>query len=88
MDNYAGNADTLEAKVLESSLKMVPKKEYRKVKDYKDDTPVKLGFAEKFLKPVLDLPFAFKTDDAMLYISNFGSEDECLKRSFQTLEVP
>nr|KJB34194.1 hypothetical protein B456_006G052500 [Gossypium raimondii] len=55
------NADTLGTELLESLLKMAPtKEEERKLKDYKDDSPVKLGPAEKFLKAVLDIPFAFK----------------------------
>lgn len=88
LDDYTGNADTLGTELLESLLKMAPtKEEERKLKEYKDDTPMKLGPAEKFLKAVLDVPFAFKRVDAMLYISNFDSEVEYLKRSFQTLEV-
>lgn len=63
------------------------KEEERKLKEYKDDSPVKLGPAEKFLKAVLDVPFAFKRVDAMLYIANFESEVEYLKKSFETLEV-
>ncbi|GJR72512.1 formin-like protein 1 [Tanacetum coccineum] len=56
-----GNADTLGTELLESLLKMAPtKEEERKLKEYKDDTPVKLGPAEKFLKAVLDVPFTFK----------------------------
>lgn len=83
-----GNADTLGTELLESLLKMAPtKEEERKLKEFKDDSPIKLGPAEKFLKAVLDVPFAFKRVDAMLYISNFDSEIEYLKRSFQTLEV-
>lgn len=84
----AGNADTLGAELLESLLKMAPtKEEERKLKEYKDDSPVKLGPAEKFLKAVLEVPLAFKRVDAMLYVANFESEVEYLKRSFQTLEV-
>ncbi|KAK9057478.1 hypothetical protein SSX86_022313 [Deinandra increscens subsp. villosa] len=83
-----GNADTLGTDLLESLLKMAPtKEEERKLKEYKDDTPVKLGSAERFLKAVLDVPFAFKRVEALLYISNFESEVEYLKRSFQTLEM-
>lgn len=83
-----GNADTLGTELLESLLKMAPtKEEERKLKEYKDDSPIKLGPAEKFLKAVLDVPFAFKRVDAMLYISNFDSEVEYLKKSFETLEV-
>jgi hypothetical protein len=67
---------------------MAPTKEEEyKLKDFKDESPFKLGPAEKFLKEVLDVPFAFKRVDAMLYITNFDSEVEYLKRSFETLEV-
>lgn len=68
---------------------MAPTKEEEwKLKEYKDDDSViKLGPAEKFLKALLDVPFAFKRVDAMLYIANFESEIEYLKKSFGTLEV-
>ncbi|MCD7460350.1 Formin-like protein 1 [Datura stramonium] len=83
-----GNADALGTELLESLLKMSPsKEEERKLKEYKDDSPFKLGPAEKFLKAVLDIPFAFKRVDAMLYISNFDSEVDYLKKSFETLEA-
>ncbi|KAK4482618.1 hypothetical protein RD792_009782 [Penstemon davidsonii] len=82
-----GNADTLGTELLESLLRMAPtKEEERKLKEFKDDSPFKLGTAETFLKAMLDIPFAFKRVDAMLYISNFESEIEYLKRSFCTLE--
>ncbi|KNA22081.1 hypothetical protein SOVF_037260 [Spinacia oleracea] len=83
-----GNAETLGTELLESLLKMAPsKEEERKLKDYKDDSPVKLGHAEKFLKAVIDIPFAFKRVEAMLYMTNFESEVEYLKKSFDTLEA-
>lgn len=67
---------------------MAPSKEEEiKLKEYKDDSPSKLGPAEKFLKAMLDVPFAFKRVDAMLYIANFDSEVNYLKKSFDTLEV-
>ncbi|CAJ2662920.1 unnamed protein product [Trifolium pratense] len=83
-----GVTDTLGTELLESLLKMAPtKEEERKLKEHKDDSPNKLGPAEKFLKAVLDVPFAFKRVEAMLYIANFESEVEYLRKSFQTLEV-
>ena len=83
-----GVTDTLGTELLESLLKMAPsKEEERKLKEHKDDSPTKLGPAEKFLKAVLDVPFAFKRVEAMLYIANFESEVEYLRKSFQTLEV-
>ncbi|XP_059448590.1 formin-like protein 1 [Corylus avellana] len=83
-----GNADTLGAELLESLLKMAPtKEEERKLKEYRGDSAIKLGPAEKFLKALLDVPFAFRRVDAMLYIANFESEVEYLKKSFETLEA-
>ena len=67
---------------------MAPTKdEESKLKEFQDESSFKLGPAEKFLKAVLDIPFAFKRVDAMLYIANFDSELEYLKKSFETLEV-
>ncbi|KAL8087648.1 hypothetical protein AgCh_037698 [Apium graveolens] len=83
-----GNADNLGTELLESLLKMAPtKEEERKLKEYKDDSPFKLGPGEKFLKSMLDIPFAFKRVEAMFYVSNFESEVEYLKKSFETLEA-
>ena len=83
-----GISDTLGTELLESLIKMAPsKEEERKLKEHKDDSPTKLGPAEKFLKAVLDVPFAFKRVEAMLYTANFESEVEYLRKSFQTLEV-
>ncbi|KAK7340415.1 hypothetical protein VNO77_21117 [Canavalia gladiata] len=83
-----GSTDTLGTELLESLLKMAPsKEEERKLKEHKDDSPTKFGLAEKFLKAVLDVPFAFKRVEAMLYIANFESEVEYLRTSFQTLEA-
>ncbi|KAG6628894.1 formin-like protein 1 [Carya illinoinensis] len=84
-----GNAETLGSEILESLLKMAPTKEEEwKLKEYKDDdSAIKFGPAEKFLKALLDVPFAFKRVVAMLYIANFESEIEYLKKSFGTLEA-
>ncbi|CAK8542571.1 unnamed protein product [Lathyrus sativus] len=83
-----GSSDTLGAELLESLLKMAPtKEEERKLKEHKDDSPTKLDLAVNFLKAVLDIPFAFKRVEAMLYMVNFQSEIEYLRKSFQTLEV-
>ncbi|KAK1412696.1 hypothetical protein QVD17_34150 [Tagetes erecta] len=83
-----GNVDALKPELLESLLKTIPtKEEERKLKDYRDESPYKLCPAEKFLKAVLDVPFAFKRVGLMLYASNFGSEVEYLRRAFQTLKA-
>ncbi|XXG44865.1 hypothetical protein AAC387_Pa02g0104 [Persea americana] len=83
-----GNTDGLGTELLETLLRMAPTKEEEiKLKEYKEDSPFKLGPAERFLKSVLDIPFAFKKVDAMLYVANFDSEVKYLKKSFETLEA-
>jgi len=66
---------------------MAPTKEEEiKLKDYNGDIS-KLGSAERFLKGILDIPFAFKRVEAMLYRANFDGEVKYLRKSFETLEV-
>lgn len=63
------------------------KEEERKLREYKDESPIKLGPAERFLKAVVDIPHAFRRVEALLYASNFESEVDYLRKSFATLEV-
>lgn len=82
-----GNPEGLGAELLETLVKMAPTKEEEiKLRDYQGDVS-KLGTAERFLKAVLDIPFAFKRVEAMLYRANFNTEVKYLRKSFQTLEV-
>ncbi|GMJ06378.1 hypothetical protein HRI_004306900 [Hibiscus trionum] len=46
-----------------------------------------LGPAERFLKTVVEIPFAFKRIDALLFMSTFPEEAATLKESLSTLEV-
>ncbi|XP_010550332.1 PREDICTED: formin-like protein 6 [Tarenaya hassleriana] len=81
-----GNPDSLGAELLETLVKMGPTKEEEiKLREYSGDD-LKLGTAEKFLKTILDIPFAFKRVEAMLYRANFDAEVKYLRNSFQTLE--
>lgn len=84
-----GNAEGLGIELLETLLKMAPnREEEHKLMEYKDDDSLlKLGPAEKFLKSLLDIPFSFKRVEAMLFMANFDSEVNFLKNSFETLEV-
>ncbi|CAN6448853.1 unnamed protein product [Victoria cruziana] len=67
---------------------MAPSKEEEvKLKAYREGEHSKLGAAERFLKAVLDIPFAFRRVEAMLYIANFESELAYLRKSFETLEA-
>ncbi|XVF61334.1 hypothetical protein PTKIN_Ptkin08bG0122200 [Pterospermum kingtungense] len=81
-----GNPESLGAELLETLVKMAPTKEEEiKLREYNGDIS-KLGSAERFLKTVLDIPFAFRRVEAMLYRANFDTEVKYLRKSFQTLE--
>ena len=82
-----GNPEGLGPELLETLVKMAPTKEEEiKLKNY-DGESSRLGSAERFLKAILDVPFAFKRVEAMLYRANFDAEVNYLRKSFQTLEV-
>ncbi|XP_060192383.1 formin-like protein 6 [Lycium barbarum] len=82
-----GNPEGLGPELLETFVKMAPTKEEEiKLREYSEEAS-KLGPAERFLKTVLDIPFAFKRVEAMLYRANFDGEVNDLRKSFQTLEV-
>ncbi|KAL8546435.1 hypothetical protein ACS0TY_006241 [Phlomoides rotata] len=81
-----GNPEGLGQELFETLVKMAPSKEEEiKLKDFNDDIS-KLGTAERFLKAILDIPFAFRRVEAMLYRANFSPEVKYLRKSFQTLE--
>ncbi|EPS73587.1 hypothetical protein M569_01164, partial [Genlisea aurea] len=81
-----GSSEGLGVELLETLVKMAPTKEEEiKLKAYDGDLS-KLGSAERFLKAILSVPFAFKRVEAMLYRANFGSEIAYLANSFHTLE--
>lgn len=82
-----GSPEGLGPELLETLVKMAPTKEEElKLRDYNGDLS-KLGSAEQFLKAVLDVPFAFRRVDAMLYRANFETEIKYLTKSFETLEA-
>ncbi|MBA0561510.1 hypothetical protein Golob_018329, partial [Gossypium lobatum] len=71
---------------LEALVKMVPtKEEETKLYGYKGDVN-ELGSAEKFVKVLLSVPFAFLRAEAMLYRETFDDEVIHLKSSFSMLE--
>ncbi|XP_038901335.1 LOW QUALITY PROTEIN: formin-like protein 6 [Benincasa hispida] len=81
-----GNPEGFGTELLETLVKMAPTKEEEiKLREYCGDVS-KLGTAERFLKAVLEIPFAFRRVEAMLYRANFDSEVKYLRKSFQTLE--
>lgn len=46
-----------------------------------------LSPADRFLKTLVDIPFAFKRMDALLFMSTLQEEVTSTKESFETLEV-
>lgn len=46
-----------------------------------------LGPAERFLKVMVDIPFAFKKMELLLFMSSFQEESSSITESFSTLEV-
>jgi hypothetical protein len=46
-----------------------------------------LGPADRFLKSLVEIPFAFKRMDALLYMSTLQEELNSTRDSFATLEV-
>ncbi|CAA6667751.1 unnamed protein product [Spirodela intermedia] len=79
--------EELGPELLETLLKMAPTgvEEARLRAQGDDDPSFKLDPAERFLKAVLDIPFAFKRLEAMLYTSRFDCDAATLCDSFQTL---
>lgn len=72
---------------LEALVKMVPtREEEAKLCNYKGDIN-ELGSAEKFVKAILSIPFAFLRIEAMLYRETFEDEVVHLRKSFSMLEV-
>ncbi|XP_031102438.1 formin-like protein 11 [Ipomoea triloba] len=76
----------LSLRELEALAKMMPNKEEEaKLANYKGDIN-ELGSAEKFVKAILKVPFAFKRVEAMLYQETFSDEVLHLRKSFSMLE--
>lgn len=66
---------------------MVPTdEEEAKLSSYNGDIN-ELGSAERFVKAILDIPFAFWRIEAMLYRETFEDEVFHLRKSFSMLEV-
>ena len=48
---------------------------------------LQLGPAERFLKVLVDIPFAFKRLESLLFMCSFQEEASSAKESLETLEV-
>ncbi|KAF8092879.1 hypothetical protein N665_0399s0015 [Sinapis alba] len=77
----------LPAEFIQTLLKMAPTPEEElKLRLYCGEIAL-LGTAERFLKAVVDIPFAFKRLEALLFMCTLYEEIAFVKESFQTLEV-
>ncbi|PIM97988.1 hypothetical protein CDL12_29537 [Handroanthus impetiginosus] len=77
----------LPAELIQTLLKMAPTTdEELKLRLYSGDLS-QLGPAERFLKVIVDIPFAFKRLESLLFVSTFQEEFSSIKESFATLEV-
>ncbi|XP_021730826.1 formin-like protein 3 isoform X1 [Chenopodium quinoa] len=77
----------LPTELLQTLLRMAPTQEEElKLRIFSGDTS-QLGPAERFLKVMVDIPFAFKRMDSLMFMMTFKEEVSSIKESFATLEV-
>ncbi|KAL1220624.1 Formin-like protein 5 [Cardamine amara subsp. amara] len=77
----------LPVELLQTLLKMAPTSEEElKLRLYSGDLHL-LGPAERFLKILVDIPFAFKRIESLLFMISLQEEVSGLKESLATLEV-
>ncbi|XP_031501294.1 formin-like protein 5 [Nymphaea colorata] len=77
----------LSVELLQTLIKMEPTAEEEfKLRMYSGDLS-QLGPAERFLKALVNIPFAFRRFDALLFMGILGEEVSTIKASFMTLEV-
>ncbi|CAI0460719.1 unnamed protein product, partial [Linum tenue] len=80
-------ANELPVELLQTLLKMAPTAdEELKLRLYAGEIS-QLGPAERFLKALVEVPFAFKRIESLLFMSCLQEEVTTLKESFVTLEV-
>ncbi|KAM1873791.1 hypothetical protein ACFX13_007585 [Malus domestica] len=77
----------LPSEFLETLLKMAPTQEEELKLRLFNGPLSQLGPAERFLKALIDIPFAFKRLEALLFMCTLQEEATHLKESFETLEV-
>ncbi|KAJ8622239.1 hypothetical protein MRB53_030768 [Persea americana] len=77
----------LRLELLQTLLKMAPTtEEERKLRLYSGELS-QLSPAERFLKTLVEIPFAFKRIDALLFMCSLQEEVASIKESFATLEA-
>lgn len=73
--------------LLQTLLKMSPTaEEEQKLQQYSGELS-QLGPAERFLKALVVIPFAYKRMDALLFMGSLQEEVSSIKESFATIEA-
>lgn len=88
-DSYASNitGTQLPVELLQTLLKMAPTTEEElKLRLFSGEMS-QLGPAERFLKVLVDIPFAFKRVETLLFMNSAQEEVSSIKESLATLEV-
>lgn len=84
---FTESGNEIPVELLQALLKMAPTSEEElKLRLYTGDVAL-LGPAERFLKVMVNIPFAFKRIEALLFMCTFTEEVSNTKESFATLEV-
>ncbi|KAJ0684621.1 putative formin, FH2 domain-containing protein [Helianthus annuus] len=77
----------LPLELIQTLLKMAPTgEEELKLRLYNGDIS-RLGTAERFLKRLVEIPFAYKRLESLLFMCTLQEEQDVMKESFQTLEA-
>lgn len=77
----------LPAELVQTLIKMAPTAdEELKLRMYSGDLS-HLGTAERFLKVVIEIPFAFKRLESLLFMCTYKEDESTIKESFITLEA-
>ncbi|CAN1843853.1 Formin-like protein 11 [Linum perenne] len=85
--SYIYVSSELPVELLQTLLKMAPTAdEELKLRLYTGEIS-QLGPAERFLKALVEVPFAFKRIESLLFMSSLQEEVTTLKEAFATLEV-
>ncbi|KAJ9567955.1 hypothetical protein OSB04_003921 [Centaurea solstitialis] len=77
----------LPIEIVQTLLKMAPTSEEElRLRLYAGDLN-RLGPAERFLKALVEIPYAFKRLESLLFMCTLQDEEATIKESFQTLEA-
>ncbi|GMH12063.1 hypothetical protein Nepgr_013904 [Nepenthes gracilis] len=77
----------LPTELLQTLLRMAPTAEEELKLRLFNGNPAQLGPAERFLKVLVDIPFAFSRIESLLFMINMKEEVSVIKESFATFKV-